>query len=154
MNLEAFARAISESDHTPHDGDCFPAAFHMAIRMVTRLPFAPSEIRVVHGWPILPSRPEVRHAHAWVEVGAVVIDGSNGNWEKPLVATTARVYPIGRLEPRHVVRYTMADVIHRTIDARALRCDTTIGRPKTSPSASRGRRPAPVHGWSRLPHTT
>jgi len=118
MNLEAFARAISESDHTPHDGDCFPAAFHMAIRMVTRLPFAPSEIRVVHGWPILPSRPEVRHAHAWVEVGAVVIDGSNGNWEKPLVATTARVYPIGRLEPRHVVRYTMAEVIHRTIDAR------------------------------------
>lgn len=58
------------SRFVPHEGDCYPAAFHYVLEGRWRELGLPGDSRafVVHGWPTLQRPPYRPYGHAWVEV--------------------------------------------------------------------------------------
>jgi len=85
-------------------GDCFEAAYLAAERLHRWYP----DLLVVHGTPINQGpRKGERYWHAWVEMpDGTVIDQSS---DRNIVMTKENYYRIGRLEEKHVWRYTVME---------------------------------------------
>lgn len=80
-------------------GDCFEAALlaFMGLADITGAV-------LVHGWPVLTRPPYKRFAHAWVEVGDMVIDNANGKNVGPI--PKASYYAVGNIvEDEHLHKY-------------------------------------------------
>lgn len=89
------------------NGDCYDSAVDT---MYALAPEARAFARLVHGTVIGNAEPVLNKAfsHAWVEMGGVVIDNSNGN---ETVTRIERYYGIARIDPATVVRYTYEDML-------------------------------------------
>jgi len=81
-------------------GDCFVVAFQYVFDHR-----ADDRVRLCHGLPVGTGKANMgeRFDHAWVEVGDLVIDKSNGN---DVMVTREFYYRIGRIVPDSVDRYT------------------------------------------------
>ena len=86
------------------NGNCFKAAWQTLGKLEREVAQARTgtSIEMVHG---LVKHPELGkyHAHAWVELGPVVVDYSNGN---RVVMPAALYYTAGRIKPEATARYS------------------------------------------------
>lgn len=86
------------------NGNCFPAAWETLNGIAPAMLKAMGEVKpqIAHGLVLHPDLNKY-HAHAWVEVGALVFDQSNGN---DVVLPAAWYYEAGQINPEKVARYT------------------------------------------------
>lgn len=87
---------MPELDEHNGDGDCYEVAANMVLEMPIRT--------LCHGTVTGQGPLEgVRFGHAWVELGEVVFDFSNGH---SVVTTRTRYYEIGEIREEDVRRYS------------------------------------------------
>lgn len=99
------ARAQDSVWQRSGDGDCYSAAFRTLEQLHAR---GHDGARLVHGLVTGTGGPMAgeRFAHAWVEIGDVVIDNSNGQ------STHTRYepyYAIGDIDARELIRYSLEE---------------------------------------------
>jgi len=89
------------SDDTP-EGEGFRAMFR-------GYGIDPTQAMLVHGVPTHRSD-HVRYAHAWVEVGDVVLDLTTSPWSPTYLGPKERYYQLGKIQPGECTSYSPREV--------------------------------------------
>lgn len=100
------SRSKRERRQNSGEGDCYEAAYLLA----KQLNDAGAPAIVCHGIVTGNAEPVIgkRFGHAWVEMGDVVFDNSNG---RETATRRARYYQNGTIDPSEVRRYEWQDAM-------------------------------------------
>ena len=89
------------------DGDCYESSAHLILEIG-------DNAQLCHGVATGQGEIEgIKHGHAWIEMGELVLDFSNG---KEIAMLKERYYQIGKIDAKKVKRYSKEDAMRKMIE--------------------------------------